>query len=37
MYLCMNDMMAIRTMVDTLRIPSLETRVGNQLSSRVLY
>ncbi|KLO15978.1 hypothetical protein SCHPADRAFT_823888 [Schizopora paradoxa] len=26
MYLCMNDMAAIRTMVDTLRIPTLETR-----------
>ncbi|TDL23281.1 hypothetical protein BD410DRAFT_858667 [Rickenella mellea] len=26
MYLCMNDMLAIRTMINTLRIPSLETR-----------
>ncbi|KAF8517336.1 Rapamycin-insensitive companion of mTOR, N-term-domain-containing protein [Gautieria morchelliformis] len=26
MYLCMNDMMAIRATIDTLRIPSLQTR-----------
>ncbi|THH08497.1 hypothetical protein EW145_g2671 [Phellinidium pouzarii] len=26
MYLCMDDMLAIRTMINTLRIPSLETR-----------
>lgn len=29
MYLCLDDMLAIRTLVDTLRIPSLETRVRN--------
>jgi len=28
MYLCMDDMLAIRTLVDTLRVPSLELRVG---------
>jgi Rapamycin-insensitive companion of mTOR, N-term len=28
MYFCMDDMRAIRSLVDTLRIPSLETRVG---------
>ena len=27
MYLCMNDMLAIRTLVDTLRVPSLDLRV----------
>ena len=26
-YFCMDDMRAIRTVIDTLRIPSLETRV----------
>ncbi|KAL5482443.1 hypothetical protein ACEPAI_9037 [Sanghuangporus weigelae] len=26
MYLCLDDMLAIRTLIDTLRIPSLETR-----------
>ena len=29
MYFCMNHMLAIRSIVDTLRIPSLETRVIN--------
>jgi len=33
MYLCMDDMLAIRTLVDTLRVPSLELRV----SSLVLF
>lgn len=28
MYLAMNDMQAIRSVIDTLRIPSLETRVS---------
>lgn len=28
MYLCMNDMLAIRTLVDTLRVPSLDLRVS---------
>lgn len=27
MYLCMSDMLAIRTLVDTLRVPSLDLRV----------
>ena len=27
MYFCMNDMRAIRSLIDTLRIPSLDTRV----------
>lgn len=31
MYLCMDDMLAIRTLVNTLRIPSLETRVCIQV------
>jgi len=26
MYLCMNDMQAIRSLVDTLRIPNMDTR-----------
>jgi rapamycin-insensitive companion of mTOR len=29
MYLCMDDMLAIRTLVDTLRVPSLELRVSS--------
>lgn len=29
MYFCINDKMAIKTVVDCLRIPSLETRVGS--------
>ena len=28
MYLCLDDMLAIRTLINTLRIPSLETRVS---------
>lgn len=28
MYLAINDMQAIRSVIDTLRIPSLETRVS---------
>jgi hypothetical protein len=28
MYFCMDNMLAIRSLIDTLRIPSLETRVS---------
>ena len=31
-YLCMDDMLALRSMISTLRIPSLETRVSDGLS-----
>jgi len=31
MYFCMDQMLAIRSIVDTLRIPSLETRVPNSV------
>jgi hypothetical protein len=31
MYFCMDDMLAIRSLIDTLRIPSLEPRVKTPL------
>jgi large subunit ribosomal protein L17e len=36
MYLAVHDMHAIRSVIDILRIPSLETRVGTVLSALVL-
>ena len=36
MYFCMDDMRAIRSLIDTLRIPSLEPRVKNFLLAQVL-
>lgn len=34
MYLAIHDMQAIRSVIDTLRIPSLETRVGLPLNTK---
>jgi hypothetical protein len=35
MYFCMDHMLAIRSIVDTLRIPSLDTRVINNFNDLV--